>query len=420
MGRHQWQPPTSTTPTTSTDKVAVPASTNATIALPRSVASAQTKPASSLSSDSFYCPECSGRYETWDGLSTHYFIVHATSPWKPCSVCQTFVVDKQEHYRRSPKHPKCTVCSDGFEDTTELQKHLAGRGSCDVCNEHIVPPVTMDEHYRLSSKHPKCGNCSKALKDRDELEMHSRDCRLISPSVNADMTPVAEELLVPLGSEGQREEQNDSEGTRGAAAIELPVSPSPSQSEKDVLHQVSICCSLILLYITLPQRDEPQGGTPSVVDVDEDRLVVMQDEDDVYSISRGSLQMASQSDTTTQSEPALDHGALLYQPFQTVSGRDEPQHSALSNGPSDTPDAAFRAPPAKQVEADSEPNTMTQSRAPESSPSWHCRSCLRDPCKDPIATVCGHVFCEGCIVRELLARLACPVCERTFFIRLDV
>ncbi|TBU40819.1 hypothetical protein BD309DRAFT_982241, partial [Dichomitus squalens] len=250
--RHQWQPPASPTPTTSTDEVAVSALTNATIVSPRSVAAAQAKPGSSLS---LRCPACGVRREGWGGLSNHYSVRHPELREKPCSICQKFVVDK---HRRSHKHPK----------GTSSYQHLAGRGSCDVCNEHIVPPVTMDKHYRLSSKHPKCGNCSKALKDRDELEMHSRDCRLISPSVNADMTPVAEELPEPLGSEGQREEQNDSEGTRGAAAIELPVSPGPSQSEKDVLHQ----------------RDEPQGEASSFVDVDEDFLVVMEGEDDVSSI----------------------------------------------------------------------------------------------------------------------------------------
>ena len=27
-------------------------------------------------------------------------------------------------------------------------------------------------------------------------------------------------------------------------------------------------------------------------------------------------------------------------------------------------------------------------------PSWHCRSCGKDPCDDPTATVCGHIFCH--------------------------
>ncbi len=26
--------------------------------------------------------------------------------------------------------------------------------------------------------------------------------------------------------------------------------------------------------------------------------------------------------------------------------------------------------------------------------SWHCQACLRQPCNDPVATSCGHVFCQ--------------------------
>ncbi|KAH9900829.1 hypothetical protein C8Q73DRAFT_220477 [Cubamyces lactineus] len=55
-----------------------------------------------------------------------------------------------------------------------------------------------------------------------------------------------------------------------------------------------------------------------------------------------------------------------------------------------------------------------------SSLSWHCRSCQRDPCVDPVATVCGHVFCQSCLIRELGCHGACPVCKKTFLLKLDV
>ncbi|PIL24468.1 hypothetical protein GSI_14222 [Ganoderma sinense ZZ0214-1] len=52
--------------------------------------------------------------------------------------------------------------------------------------------------------------------------------------------------------------------------------------------------------------------------------------------------------------------------------------------------------------------------------SFHCRSCLADPCVKPVATLCGHIFCHRCIVRELKTKMGCPVCQRPFFVRLDV
>lgn len=27
--------------------------------------------------------------------------------------------------------------------------------------------------------------------------------------------------------------------------------------------------------------------------------------------------------------------------------------------------------------------------------SWHCRFCQKDPCDKPVATICGHIFCQG-------------------------
>ena len=29
----------------------------------------------------------------------------------------------------------------------------------------------------------------------------------------------------------------------------------------------------------------------------------------------------------------------------------------------------------------------------------HCRICLRDPCEDMTATICGHLFCKRCVPR---------------------
>lgn len=36
-------------------------------------------------------------------------------------------------------------------------------------------------------------------------------------------------------------------------------------------------------------------------------------------------------------------------------------------------------------------------------PSWHCRSCGKDPCESPTATQCGHIFCHRCVCASSLA-----------------
>ncbi|OCH87131.1 hypothetical protein OBBRIDRAFT_796498 [Obba rivulosa] len=51
---------------------------------------------------------------------------------------------------------------------------------------------------------------------------------------------------------------------------------------------------------------------------------------------------------------------------------------------------------------------------------WYCRVCLQDPCHEPTATVCGHFFCHGCIMRELSTHHQCPVCKKAILVRLHV
>ncbi|KAH9848880.1 hypothetical protein C2E23DRAFT_841941 [Lenzites betulinus] len=53
-------------------------------------------------------------------------------------------------------------------------------------------------------------------------------------------------------------------------------------------------------------------------------------------------------------------------------------------------------------------------------PRYHCRSCLKDPSIDPVATICGHIFCRSCVVNELAKGTGCPTCNKLFFIKLDL
>ncbi|KAG2137405.1 uncharacterized protein EDB93DRAFT_765057 [Suillus bovinus] len=61
---------------------------------------------------------------------------------------------------------------------------------------------------------------------------------------------------------------------------------------------------------------------------------------------------------------------------------------------------------------------------PNGQSALYCRICLRDPCDDTTATMCGHVFCNRCIIDAVMARSACPVCTAPTLLyclfRLDV
>ncbi|KAH8101807.1 hypothetical protein BXZ70DRAFT_906377 [Cristinia sonorae] len=51
--------------------------------------------------------------------------------------------------------------------------------------------------------------------------------------------------------------------------------------------------------------------------------------------------------------------------------------------------------------------------------TWHCRVCLKEP-TEPTATMCGHLFCHGCIIQELSRNFQCPVCRKMMLLRLHV
>ncbi|PBK80534.1 hypothetical protein ARMGADRAFT_74146 [Armillaria gallica] len=41
----------------------------------------------------------------------------------------------------------------------------------------------------------------------------------------------------------------------------------------------------------------------------------------------------------------------------------------------------------------------------------HCRLCGINPCRDVTATMCGHIFCNSCIVHAVISTSSCPVCN---------
>ncbi|KAI0731745.1 hypothetical protein C8Q72DRAFT_198548 [Fomitopsis betulina] len=89
--------------------------------------------------------------------------------------------------------------------------------------------------------------------------------------------------------------------------------------------------------------------------------------------------------------------------------------SEVSTEPSEPSQGCSTVAPAK-----ASPTVTPKPASSSTAVSWHCRSCLKDPCDQPTATACGHIFCRGCIVKELSTSMACPVCKKMFLLRLFV
>ncbi|KAI0723727.1 hypothetical protein C8T65DRAFT_88577 [Cerioporus squamosus] len=87
---------------------------------------------------------------------------------------------------------------------------------------------------------------------------------------------------------------------------------------------------------------------------------------------------------------------------------------------SDTPIEPRPERAADQAARTPRPPTDSDSNATATAVSFHCRSCLREPCVQPVATICGHIFCHKCIVQELSTKMCCPVCQKALLVRLHV
>ncbi|KAI0351475.1 hypothetical protein OH77DRAFT_922909 [Trametes cingulata] len=91
---------------------------------------------------------------------------------------------------------------------------------------------------------------------------------------------------------------------------------------------------------------------------------------------------------------------------------------AIFNDPCEgerTSNALALLPPCPTAEID-KPAADTKGQSLQ----WHCRACLREPCIEPVATFCGHIFCRCCIMEGLRNHFSCPYCKRVFLIKLDV
>ncbi|TBU29344.1 hypothetical protein BD311DRAFT_756509 [Dichomitus squalens] len=492
---HEWSAPVSVQPATSGKPIA----STSTVTISGTPASTEGLLSNRMTSKFIHCPACNQIFGSWDGVTTHYSIFHAThrstqASMYPCSVCKEFVDDQKVHYQQSPKHPKCTACKLGFEDAIELQKHMAARITCDVCVAHLLPALTMEEHYQMSSVHPKCESCLKAFRGSDELVMHLRGCGLkTTPEPAADDTKLSRDTPEHLkcaacvntfGNEEQLKQHMSLRTTCDVCNVHITFAttledhyqesrahpkctncwyPFKGQDELQMHQQ---CCRIKMTSVSASSPFAPvttmlSRTAPPVGVLDANRTLAMDSGDDELD---GALWEAARTRTfaSMKSEWPQLYPSLQRQTDPSGEANTPPQvehnwddHTSVSSRFSDTAgsshipmqDEAVQLSQTAATRGEQDPlnpggpsasptwttqslngnraqDELQPSRALPSSesalPSWHCRSCLRDPCSDPVATMCGHIFCQSCIIREFSARMACPVCEQVVFIKLDL
>ncbi|TFK83405.1 hypothetical protein K466DRAFT_263375 [Polyporus arcularius HHB13444] len=155
-------------------------------------------------------------------------------------------------------------------------------------------------------------------------------------------------------------------------------------------------------------------------------------------ISNGHSVVYGSADGYAGSVASADSSSRATAPRYTLSPRIEPPAYGppLDTGPPRHSASSSTCRPSKELPSGSLSHSISHNSAIANpgafsmqaadsrlaSISWHCRLCSRSPCEQPVATMCGHVFCKSCIMKEMEASPSscCPVCQRMFLLGLKV
>ncbi|KAL1944412.1 hypothetical protein VTO73DRAFT_2842 [Trametes versicolor] len=409
----------------------------------------------------FQCTICKIEFMSELALSQHTASVSAC---RRCNVCiPDATMSLQDHYRVSTKHPMpCPWCDLGFDDFDELAPHYALCMPDNVKSD--LGPAVRDAEVQTADAGPSSlsdTTTSSVAPERLGVGPESVVKYVVSTLCGAFSDVGGAPLTTGLGDPAVEEEPD-----APAPAIELdygdttPAAPEVPSTMTDPEPAVIVQDNILRPTVAVPRLDDDAVEYDGFTD-DADRSSV---------IAKAALDLISQRYGGTAAERVLRAmqelgGAIA----EEQNARDETESlqqavdvqqevtTPVRAGPTDScgsPSSAVRRFVETQREAlaaerptraprrhDLEPreerpqaSTSAQATKPPArqkpnhaakrpavgTQSWHCRSCAGDPCVRPVATICGHIFCQDCLMRELREHGACPVCQKVFLIRLDV
>ncbi|KAN0085922.1 hypothetical protein V8E55_007056 [Tylopilus felleus] len=367
----------------------------------------------------------------------------------------------QDHLLLS--HPACGKCGKSFADNLALCAHVESDHPvvvCWDCGGIVVEMNSLELHYAESSSHPSCGFCGVGKRNATDMaehvkHVHATSAALQDPSgcnemINASPDeesfvaeterlgadregtagPPLEELdhaplssnvdIGPLGGPG--DEPHSSALQRESSRSSSPQPPMPPQVEHvdevagNTNGEESPDVSL---------RHASPSPTPSEHGSNASRLLASKTTisatnndtrppSPVSSVSAGSV-----SDLSTQSSPSSSSSNSVV--FVSVEGIPEyirdnravlVATSAGSPSSSSSLDMeSLMAAGARASRVSSAEDARSGTGTRDVAYRLHCRICLRDPCEDMTATICGHLFCKRCITQAVVAKSECPVCK---------
>ncbi|KAH9848895.1 hypothetical protein C2E23DRAFT_738525 [Lenzites betulinus] len=398
------------------------------------------------------CPTCCESFKTHQELAAHRRTAHGQEiqvAFK-CPRCAQAIPLGEVHGRCTPPvRPACAICRQRFGSTAELVEHrLANPVSCDICAVHLPQWLTLQEHWRVSNQHPYCELCDNAFKNQRAWVAHTLTCSLARSSLTSSAVgetkaawkqseqptfhrPSAQAIaglmerawisrnfpnaIQPTRGEASRHSSHPSLGKLSDSTAESSSSSRYLAPEEDVSN------------IKLAEEYGQENIT---------RILSVVEDDDPVDKPRVAKSLLSAS--ARSSEGAQGPSLLAECSTTGATSRKENQTDS-------PPMLGYRREPRKPAELDADawesssdsPSEKVTSWLDASSPlrlkpggisplgkattghSWQCRLCLRQPCAEPVASTCGHLFCQSCIVRGLETYTGCPACQTEYFVPLS-
>ncbi|KAK7683459.1 hypothetical protein QCA50_013292 [Cerrena zonata] len=306
-----------------------------------------------------------------------------------CSPCRQFIPanDLETHFRISLIHPSCDLCDIGFENSLSLTKHAFASYTelcCITCGLAFQTSHLLDEHYAESGMHVSCSVCNHGFKDETMLQEHlqagcSVDVGLVEPDTQSSQCAPWNEIIEVKTNCSKENNPGEISPNRSRSSSIINISSIPSMRRPPSNWAASLIASV---------PESSPGSILSGFAAGRQHVGLLERDDSRNGSSRHSVSPVS-------GPPRLSG----------VVGCEE------ERGKIEIPSILESATPSSV--------TIPQDRPIDNKNSFNCRVCDHNP-EEPVATMCGHLFCLRCLVQGLARNGKCPTCDSIMLLRLQV
>ncbi|KAJ7885164.1 hypothetical protein B0H14DRAFT_1367337 [Mycena olivaceomarginata] len=357
------------------------------------------------------CPRCGKGFFNTRTVDEHFKEAH---PTENC-VCgrRIYVEDLPRHYTDSIEHPTCLLCTIGFKDDAAYSAHCVAEHPeyrCTLCTRQFHTKDELKAHLNTSDLHPKCTQCKFGFMDDGALDEH-----LVAEHLSL-------ETAFPKPSKDLLAIEGPPANTRRSKASDLPppgweanamwastknqVVPAPFAMEP----WVSSTALISVRPRPLPDNVSPGGFSLSKssvrgIEAPPARLFERaKTAADQNLVQRPQVAFRPLGETPMRNEQVESYQSLS---SRTVVTTPVPSFKTISPQSSNS---SFSTASFTEL-SDSSSNSNNGSKGTVvPGVGVRCMVC-RGRCMEPMATMCGHVFCKNCITKRVMQTPACPRCD---------